>query len=30
MPLKMEYNLDGLACANCAAKMESQIKSYPG
>ena len=29
MPLKMEYNLDGLACANCAAKMESQIKKLP-
>lgn len=29
MSLKMEYNLDGLACANCAAKMESQIKNLP-
>lgn len=26
---KMEFRLDGLGCANCAAKMESQIKNMP-
>ena len=29
MPTKMEYNLQGLGCANCAAKIESQIKTLP-
>lgn len=29
MSTKMEYNLQGLGCANCAAKMESHIKTLP-
>ncbi|MCR3923427.1 MAG: cation transporter, partial [Firmicutes bacterium] len=27
---KKEYILEGLGCANCAAKMEAQIKNLPG
>ncbi|MEL7563471.1 MAG: heavy metal translocating P-type ATPase [Dehalobacterium sp.] len=30
MTVKEEYTLDGLGCANCAAKMESQIKALSG